>query len=145
MKRTISQVLANSLGSREVVPGLSFLYLGVTCNLASRYNFLGESWMLNFPCILVLTFIVMQLNLYESVSMRTFCYYFSISLWFGRGRRVSHFLLKTLVFFLIFVWYNESDYTFLRRNWILWTLMSSCIGRIKKIYDTKRGKNIKST
>ena len=59
MRRTISQVLANCLGSREVVPGLSFLYLGVTCYLASRYNFSGESWMLNFPCILVLTFFVM--------------------------------------------------------------------------------------
>ena len=43
MRRTISQVLANCLGSREVVPGLSFFYLGVTCYLASRYNFPGES------------------------------------------------------------------------------------------------------
>ena len=35
MRRTISQVLENSLGSREVVPGLNFLYLGVTFYLAS--------------------------------------------------------------------------------------------------------------
>ena len=52
------------------------------------------------------------------------------------------FCWKLCVIF-IFVWYNERDYTLVLRNWILWTFTSSCIGRIKKIYGTKRGKNIK--
>ena len=48
----------------------------------------------------------------ESVSMRTFCYYFSISLWFERGGVLAIFCWKLCVFFLIFVWYNERDYTY---------------------------------
>ena len=35
--------------------------------------------MLNFPYSSDLTFVVMQIDLYKSVSMRIICYYFSIS------------------------------------------------------------------
>ena len=48
-----------------------------------------------------------------------------------------------LCFPIIFVWYNERLHIG-PPSPILWTFMSSCIGQLKKIYDMKRGKNIRS-
>ena len=60
-----------------------------------------------FIIIFINNHILILFTLYHSVSST------HLVLWLGRSR-VSHFLLKTV--FLLFVWYNERDYTRVTTN-----------------------------